>query len=182
MIIFHKCTWFLTFIADDTIDEGCCFRKDKDKEKRRAWLPMAKRSLWNWMMRKKWKQGKLESLWVAQNYCSLRVYYVWQPRDILFCECLPLWGFNVWRRRKSSDVLLPCLGNNDNLSQMHMIFGDTLPTSWLSYTIDESCGVAVVLLRTKMKEIEVRESMVSRGDKKVVELNDEKEVEVRLVV
>ena len=30
---------------------------------------------------------------------------------------------------------------NDNLSQMYMIFGDTLPTSLHSYT---SCGVAVV--------------------------------------
>ena len=33
------------------------------------------------------------------------------------------------KEKKGSDVLLPCLGNNDNLSQMYMIFGDTLPTS-----------------------------------------------------
>ena len=32
-----------------------------------------------------------------------------------------------------------------------------------------------------MKGIEVRKSMVARGDKKVEELNDEKEVEARLV-
>ena len=36
-------------------------------------------------------------------------------------------------------------------------------------TIDESCGVAVVL------------KMEGRGDEKVMELNDEKEVEARLV-
>ena len=82
----------------------------------------------------------------------------------------------VWRRwmlttlrdqKKRSDVLLPCLGSNDNLSQMYMIFGDTLPTCWLSLQMTLLMkAVELLFLWTKME---------GRGNEKVMELNDEKE-------
>ena len=70
--------------------------------------------------------------------------------------------------------------------QMYMIFGDTLPTSRNSTfiaddTIDESYGVAVVFHKVKDEGDRCgdggrcRKSMVAQ---KVVEMNDEKEVEV----
>ena len=73
----------------------------------------------------------------------------------IFCVMRQMNAYSFEGSRKSSDVLFPCLGNNDNL--VHDLGGYS--TNYL------------------LKEMEGRERMVAHGDEKVVALNDEKEVE-----
>ena len=122
----------LTFIADDTIDESCCFRKNKSEGDRRPGehgCPLAMRRLWNWMMRNKWKQGKLEWLWIARNDCMM--YWMCCEAD----ESLPLWGINLWKRRAPTSCSLPWVAM--------MIFNKWAWFLGILYplvdTIDESC-------------------------------------------